>query len=238
MLGIVQDFSTLTRVVAPDTPGNGDSTALPLDTVQITDLARGLLNFLDAMGLKRVQLYGSHTGAAIATEIAILDPARVDRLVLDGVQVLTPEEREEVMSKYAFPFTPDLEGSYLMRVFQFCRDQYLFYPWYNRTKAGQRTGGLPKPHDLHNWVVEVLKASETYHLNYRAAFQWKAPERLPLVSCPTLVLAAENDPLINETRDVAPVLKDGRYIELPRFDAPDYAALRKSAIAGFLGLAG
>ena len=236
MVGLIGDLADTARVIAPDTPGNGDSDALPLEVPEITDLAAACLAFLDAMGLDRVRLYGSHTGAAIASELAILAPERVERLVLDGVQVLTPEEREVVLSRYAFPFTPDLEGAYLMRAFQFCRDQYLFYPWYDRTAAGQRTGGLPHPRDLHNWVVEVLKASQTYHLNYRAAFRWVAPDRLPLVQCPTLLLAAENDPLIGDTRDVAPALPDGRFIALPRLDAPDYRARRKAAIAGFFAL--
>lgn len=234
--GLIDDFAELARVIAPDTPGNGDSDALPLAAPAITDLAMAYLGFLDAMGLDRIRLYGSHTGAAIAAELAILAPERIERLVLDGVQVLTAAERAEIVERYAHPFTPDLEGGYLMRVFQFCRDQYLFYPWYNRTAAGQRTGGLPHPRDLHNWVVEVLKAGETYHLNYRAAFQWLAPERLLLARCPALVLAAANDPLIDETRDVAPALPNGRYIALPRFDAPDYRARRKAAIAEFLGL--
>lgn len=233
---LIGTFADDARVIAPDTPGNGDSVPLPLEAPEITDLARAFRDLLDALELDRVQLYGSHTGAAIAAELAILAPERVDRVVLDGVQVLSEEERAEVLARYAHPFTPDLEGSYLTRVFQFCRDQYLFYPWYNRTREGQRIGGLPKPEDLHNWVVEVLKAKESYHLNYRAAFRWRAPERLPLVTRPTLVLAAENDPLADETRDVTPALPDGRFVPLPRFDAPDFAARRKAAMLDFLQL--
>jgi pimeloyl-ACP methyl ester carboxylesterase len=237
LLALIGNLAGYARVIAPDTPGNGDSPPLPIEAPQIPDLARAYLELLDVLGLDRVQVYGSHTGAAIAAELAILAPQRVERLVLDGVQVLSDDERDEVMALYAHPFTPDLEGGYLMRVFQFCRDQYLFYPWYNRTRAGQRTGGLPKPQDLHNWVVEVLKAGESYHLNYRAAFQWRAPDRLPLIAQPTLVLAAENDPLVESTREVTSALPDGRYTGLPRFDALDFAERRTAAITEFLGLA-
>ena len=142
-VGLISDLSDEMHVFAPDTPGNGDSTALPLESPTIVDLAPGVLAYLDTMGLDRVDLYGSHTGAAIASELAIMAPDRVKRIVLDGVQLLTDEECAEVMARYAFPFTPDLEGGYLMRAFQFCRDQYLFYPWYNRTREGQRIGSLP-----------------------------------------------------------------------------------------------
>jgi pimeloyl-ACP methyl ester carboxylesterase len=234
--GLIADMADVARVIAPDTPGNGDSDPLPLDTPAIADLAQAYLGLLDALGLEQVRVYGSHTGAAIGAELAIAAPDRVERLVLDGVQVLTQEARAEVLARYAAPFTPDLEGAYLMRAFMFCRDQYLFYPWYNRTTGGQRKAALPHPRDLNNWVVEVLKGAETYHLNYQAAFNWRAPDRLPLVECPTLVLAAENDPLLEDSREVRSALRDGRFVPLPRFDAADYRSLRKSLIAGFLEL--
>ncbi len=222
------------RVIAPDTAGNGDSTPLPLDTPEITDLAALLPGFLDALGLNQIDLYGSHTGAAIAAELAILVPGRIGRVVLDGVQMLTPEARADLLARYAFPFPADLDGAYLIRVFQFCRDQYVFYPWYDRTRQGQRSGGLPTPQTLHDWIVEVLKANETYHLNYRAAFRWEPAQRLPLVTHPTLVIAAGSDPLLTDTEQAAKLLRSGRFVALPRSDAPGFAATRLAAITGFL----
>jgi pimeloyl-ACP methyl ester carboxylesterase len=231
---LIRDLSATRHVIAPDTAGNGDSTKLPLDSPNITDLAAVVPGFLDTLGLDHVDLYGSHTGAAIAAELAISAPGRIRRVVLDGVQMLTPQTRAELMARYAFPFPADLDGAYLMRVFQFCRDQYVFYPWYDRTRQGQRSGGLPPPAALHDWVVEVLKANETYHLNYRAAFQWEPAQRLKLVTQPTLVLAAESDPLFADTEHAAPFLPDGRFIALPRSDAPGFAADRLAAITQFL----
>jgi len=234
LVKLIADLSGSRRVIAPDTAGNGDSQRLDLDAPLITDLADVLPGFLDALGLDQVDVYGTHTGAAIAAELAILVPGRIRRVVLDGIQVLTPEAREELMARYAFPFPADLDGAYLMRAFHFCRDQYIFFPWYNRTRQGQRSGGLPKPNDLHEWLLEVLKANETYHLNYRAAFQWEAPQRLPLLTMPALVIAAENDPLVEDTSLAAQSLRDGRFVALPRNDAPDFGARRLAEIEGFL----
>ncbi len=231
---LIRDLSAGRHVIAPDTAGNGDSEKLPLTAPLISDLAAVLPSFLDALGLGQVDLYGSHTGAAIATELAILVPARIRRVVLDGVQLLTPEARAENMARYAPPFPADLDGAYLLRAFQFCRDQYLFYPWYDHTRQAQRSGGLPHPNDLYEWVLEVLKANETYHLNYHAAFQWDAPKRLPLLTLPTLVIAAENDPLAEDTRQASRMLPTGRFVALPRADAPDFPAIRLAAIDEFL----
>lgn len=233
MQTLIRSLAGHGQVFSPDTPGNGDTPALPLEAPTIPDLAAAYLQFLDALQLDRVKLYGSHTGAGIAAELAILAPERIESVVLDGIQVLTPEGLAEVMANYAFPFTPDLDGTYLLRTFLFCRDQYVFYPWYDRTIKGQRSGGLPTPAVLHDWVVEVLKAGETYHLNYRASFQWKALDRLPLVRVPVLVIAAQNDPLVEDTERAAAVLPTPRYHELPRNDYGDFPEVRATAITDF-----
>lgn len=229
----IEDFAGEARVFAPDTPGNGDSDALFDREPTIPELAAAALAFLDAVGLDRVRVYGSHTGAAIATELAILAPDRVSALVLDGVSLMQGEELEEILATYAFPFEPDLDGAYLARLFQFCRDQYVFFPWYRRTRAGRRDGGLGSPADLHAWIVEVMKASTTYHLNYRAAFKWPADQRMALIQCPTLVTAAINDPLYDSSVALEKLLKDGSFVELPRLDATDFRAARKTAMDSF-----
>lgn len=234
LVRMIEDFAGEARVFAPDTPGNGDSVALPGEELEIADLAAAALEFLDAAGLERVRVYGSHTGAAIAAELAILAPGRVSALVLDGISLIEGAELEEVLATYAYPFVPDLDGAYLIRLFQFVRDQYLFFPWYRRTREGRRDSGLGSAEDLHAWVIEVMKAATTYHRNYRAAFRWPADRRLGLVSCPVLVTAAINDPLHDTSERLAPLPPQGRFAALPRFDAPHFREARHEVIASFL----
>ena len=217
-------------VLAPDTPGNGDSVPLPMAAPACGDYARAVLEFLDALGVARADVYGTHTGACIASELALLAPDRVGALVQDGVVVFTPAERAELLARYAHPFVPDLEGTQFQRAFMFCRDQFWFFPWYARDAAHLRHVGLPPPGPLHDWVVEVLKAATTYHLAYRAAFAYPAEERLPLVTNPVLCVAAADDPLLPATRDIVPRLRNGRFRALPRFDAPEYLAGLVAAI--------
>jgi len=234
LVGLIGEFAKTNRVLSPDTPGNGDSVALFDREPTIIDLAGAMEGFLDAMQVDKVDLYGSHTGAAIAVELGILAPSRINAVVLDGVSHLTSEELEDILANYAFPFPADRDGAYLARLFQFCRDQYLFFPWYQRTRAGRRDNGLGSAADLHAWVVEVMKANETYHLNYRAAFKWNAKDRLPLLARPTLLTAGENDPLLASTEELAALLPGSRYAALPRFDAPDFAEKRAASIRAFL----
>ncbi|MEC3911447.1 alpha/beta hydrolase [Sphingobium sp. CR2-8] len=233
MVGLIDALKGDFRLIAPDTAGNGDSTPLAIPQPDIADYAARLPFLLDALGLDRVVAYGSHTGAAIACDLAILHPDRVSHVVLDGIGLWSPEEQAELLERYATPFTPDVEGAYLMRAFHFCRDQYLFYPWYDRSAAARRDGGVRPAPDLHAWFVEVLKAAETYHLAYRAAFSWDAAGRLTQVPCPALLMAAQDDPLCAMTRAAADLLPDGRFAPLPHFGAPDFSAVRAAAITRF-----
>jgi pimeloyl-ACP methyl ester carboxylesterase len=220
------------RIIVPDMPGNGDSEPLSIENPTIADYAAALVALLDTLGLDRVHVYGTHTGASIAAELAIGAPGRVGQIVMDGLGVFAPARRDEFLAHYAHPFTPDLDGAYLLRAFHFLRDQYLFFPWYDRTSEGLRdSAALPPPRELHAWLVEVLKAAETYPRAYRAAFSWPAANRLPLVPCHATMTAAANDPLHDGSRDAASWLPDGRFVALPRFDDPGYAEARSVLIA-------
>lgn len=214
------------HVIAPDTPGNGDSEPLFRGEPTIAQLAATMVGLLDARNIDRVDVYGSHTGAAIAAELAIMAPERVRSLSLDGLATFDGDELADILEHYAHPFEPDIDGAYLLRIFQFCRDQYLFFPWYRKTVEGHRVNGLPAPSDLHAWVLEVMKAHDSYHFNYRAAFKWNGFHRMPLVRQPVLMVAGANDPLIGQTEALARVTPDARFHALPRLDDPAFAVRR------------
>ncbi|MDO9436358.1 alpha/beta fold hydrolase [Hydrogenophaga sp.] len=181
------------RVVATDTLGNGDSSAPQEASGSIAYFADAHLRALDALGLERFDLYGSHTGANIACEIAIAHPQRVRRLVLDGVSLYSPEERADMLEHYAPGVALDQQGSQFKWVFDFVRDVYLFWPWYRRDAQHRRNLGLPGADELHDKTVEVLKAVRTYHIAYRAAIGYDKAPRLPLVRVPTLLACASTD---------------------------------------------
>ena len=80
------------RAFAPDLMGYGDSDK-PDRQWSIADHARNLGDFLDTLELPAVFLYGGHTTAAVATEFAIMSPARVKALVLDGSHMIWAWQR-------------------------------------------------------------------------------------------------------------------------------------------------
>jgi pimeloyl-ACP methyl ester carboxylesterase len=192
---LIGAFGRRRQVIACDTLGNGDSCAPARRDADIAYFADAHLRALAALGIERFDLYGSHTGANIACEIAIAEPQRVRRLVLDGMSLYSAEERADMLVHYAPGVTLDQNGSQLGWIWNFVRDAYLFWPWYRRDAGHRRPLGLPSAEELHDKVVEVLKAARSYHISYNAAIGYDKVPRLRLVAVPTLLACARTDML-------------------------------------------
>ncbi len=73
-------------VYAPDLPGFGRSEG-PSRTLDVTQLARELLAWMDAMGLERPLLLGNSLGCQVIVALTVAAPQRVAGLVLVGPTV-------------------------------------------------------------------------------------------------------------------------------------------------------
>ena len=192
--------------VAPDTLGNGDSAPPSVPAPDIAWYAEASLRVMDAIGIPQADLYGSHTGAHIAMEMAIQQPHRFGRMVLDGIGMFTSEEKADMLANYAPAVEPDFFGGQMHWAWHFVRDQGWFFPYFKRDAAHLRGIDPPSTEALHDVTVEVLKSIRTYHLAYRAAFAHPDRERLPLVRIPTLIIADDTDPLRVGVREASRLL--------------------------------
>lgn len=233
---IIGALSVARTVIAPDTLGNGDSSPPSQSVPTIFEFADATLRALDGLGLGQVDLYGAHTGASIAMEVALARPERVRRLVLDGIGLYAADEQRELLEVYAPEVVPDLNGSQLNWVWHFCRDQFVFWPWFKRDREHARQIGLPPAGGLHDMVVEVLKAARTYHLSYRAAFRHPKRERLPMIRVPTLVCCDPHDMLFPALDQITALVPG--CVRAPVGTGGDASGLAETArvIGAFLGI--
>jgi pimeloyl-ACP methyl ester carboxylesterase len=102
------------RLVAIDTPGFGGSYDLE-GMPTLAWYADQILATLDALGVQSFHLFGHHTGASLAIEIAARVPTRTVSLMLAGPVFMTTEEREAFVAGYNEPLTPQRDGSHLMK---------------------------------------------------------------------------------------------------------------------------
>ena len=234
LIGLMEALGEGQALIAPDTLGNGDSAPAAPGQPEIPYYAEALGRALDALGIAEIDIYGTHTGASIAMELAIARPERVRRLVLDGIGLYAPDELKDILANYAPAIESDEIGSQLTWAWHFVRDQAFYFPWFKRDAAHAREVGLPPAETLHRTVVEVLKAIRTYHLAYRAAFRHPKRERLPLVTVPALVLGDPADPLLPGQEEVCSLLPNGKMGRLEGGESLRPSEKKARAIESFL----
>lgn len=218
---LIRAMATDRMAIALDTLGNGDSVAPAPAAPDVAYYADAHARALDALGIGRCDVYGAHTGAALAIEFAVTRPDRVRRLVLDGISNYTDAERADMLAHHAPPIAIDLHGAYLNWIWHFVRDGYVFWPWYKKSAANLRDIGLPSAATLYEKVLEVLKAARTYHLSYRAAIAYPRSERLPLLRQSALCACARNDMLLPYLETAAAMIPAATTAITPAVGSPE-----------------
>jgi pimeloyl-ACP methyl ester carboxylesterase len=84
----IPHFSAAHRVIALDLPGFGGSPMPPWE-VSIPAYGRFLRDFCERLGVERCALVGNSMGGFIATEVAINEPERVEKLLLVSAAGIT-----------------------------------------------------------------------------------------------------------------------------------------------------
>jgi hypothetical protein len=76
------------------------------------------------------------------------------------------------------------------------RDQGLFWPWFNRTRAGiLRNDNAIDVGQIHLRVTEMLKIGDQYQKAYAAMWTYPMREKLPRLAHPALICAPAWEPI-------------------------------------------
>ncbi len=175
------------RAIAMDTLGYGDSDKPPR-RYEMSDYARSVVDFLDALGINKTSLVGWHTGAGIAGEVAASYPERVDKLVLSGYPLYTQEMLEARKKeppaniRVIEPLNLKEDGAHMIAAWNQAR-KYL--------------GTEASVEDVHAMTVAILQSgprnAEAHLALWHYGDQGGAEKRLALIKCPTLVLTTPKD---------------------------------------------
>jgi pimeloyl-ACP methyl ester carboxylesterase len=224
---IIATLGQSRAVFALDAPGMGDSDPLP-EGADAGAFADTLLAATRNLGIDRFDLYGILTGAPVAAEMTLRARSKVRRLVLDRMILLGDDARREWLAKYAPAIPLDQYGGQIRFVWNFVRDEFCFFPWYELNAANRMGRTLPNADAIHDKTVEMLKAARTYHIFIRAGLGYPGQQRLPGITVPTLA-NKEAAALIPGAK-----VKESRAIPDESFEQAADIAATCAEIAGFL----
>jgi pimeloyl-ACP methyl ester carboxylesterase len=229
---VVQGLAEGRTVASMDYLGNGLSDH-PDRRPDVAELAGDALAVADALGWDELDVWGSHTGACVALEMAVTAPERIGRAVLEAPVMMAAEFRDDVLSHYFPDLAPDAFGTHLPRVWNWRRDAFLYWPWYRVDHSAGRGIGLPSAADLHLYAVGILESGATYDGAYRAGFGYDTRSRLPHLRRPAILTAGPHDMLANALDDAADLVPDGLLETVPTpatvwWPAPEPGAAEKT----------
>ncbi len=195
MLDLMARWALHFTVIAPDSPGYGQSDPLVTPAPSIADFAAATGEFADAIGLRRFGVYGHHTGASVGLWLAVAYPGRVSALAANGLSCFDAAERANILANYLPPVTPSWDGAHLAWLWARMRQQSVFFPWHEPHATARLALDMPPPERLQFAVIEFMRAGAHYASAYRAAFESQPPTVLAQLRAPLLVTATPGDPL-------------------------------------------
>jgi len=167
-------------VVAPDTPGFGESEA-PFFPIEIEDFANAMSHLIDFLAEKfnfsQVDIMGYHTGAMTCIALALQRPVLVRRIVQISSPVFTDEELVSFRSEYQ-PKEICENGDHL-------RDA-----WLNLLRFYH--DDVPRSVLARNFASS-LRGGPIAHWGHRAAFNYDLKIYLPKVTQPLLIVNPNDD---------------------------------------------
>jgi pimeloyl-ACP methyl ester carboxylesterase len=199
---LVDALASHYRVVIFDNAGTGSTQPLP-GSLTIDAMARQTAALIDALHLERADVLGWSMGGMIAQALAVLDPSRVDHLVLcatfPGTGATVPSATVTALTRLA----PKQVEAVL-----FPPNQITAYNAYVEAISGYPPAAAPSP---------AMMAAERHAVNQWWSGQDPAGRKIATISAPTLIAdgtADWVDPVAN-AHTLARLIPDARLVLYP-----------------------
>jgi pimeloyl-ACP methyl ester carboxylesterase len=216
--------------IAFDTPGFGLSDPLPGNRLEVADLADAIAAAMEALGMPPCPVFGTHTGAAIALELAVRHPTTVTGLMLDAVPIFTNEETAALFEDYLIALDPDPLGGHFSRYWTRFRDQSIWFPWSQPSPAHLNPYDLATPERTDHWVSMFYECGRSYAPAYRAALDY-GPRAIAAVGAleqPATFTAIASDMLFPHLDRLPPLRAGQGVVRLEASLAAKHALLREA----------
>lgn len=189
------------RFIAVDTPGFGFSDPTPM-IPKLEDWAPAIVAVLDHLGIEQADVLGHHTGALIATEVALQNPQRVRRLILNGPFPITEAERALYIAageRMHAAGVDVVDGSHMLKSFE------------NRVRMW---GANPDPGIITRITAAKYQSLGPYWWGHYAAFRYDHAAALKRLTHRTLILTNTGDDIYKLAQRAHALRPDFAYVEI------------------------
>ncbi len=185
LIDVLQEQVT---VYAPDTPGYGQSDALPQPAEDLDPYVQWLAAFMQSLGLAHAGVHGSATGAQIAIQFARTYPERTDFVILENAVHFTDAEREDILSRYFPDMSPQANAGHLQMAWTMAMGLFKQFPWYDEREENRIAGDPPPLALVHATALAYLNSGVDYARAYKAAFRNEDAANLQAIKKPVRVI--------------------------------------------------
>jgi pimeloyl-ACP methyl ester carboxylesterase len=164
-------------VYAPDIPDNGASDPLIEQRPTIADYSAAIAATAAALRLKSCDIYALGAGATVALRLLRLPAFAKSRAFLEAPDFYAPAFARRLAKEWVPPIAPQWDGAHLNRLWLMLRDEYAFWPWFDKSATAACAIDAPDDwQELHARVKDIVRSLATYHRLSSAAlrFDWQA----------------------------------------------------------------
>jgi len=163
--------------LAMDFPLFGDSYK-PVGELRVENLAEAVLEFMDALDIKKAHVVGHHMGACVAVELTSGHPERVDKMALSACPSWTQEQGDKLLGsgKYKkLKITPD--GWFMQYIWDYAMER------------------IPRDriNAAYDLALDFMKAGSRSEEGHRAALRYDIIPKLKKMKHRTLVVCGDKD---------------------------------------------
>lgn len=195
-----------TRILVPDLPGFGESSRLPGHAYDYASQTQRLVQWLDALGIRRMHLAGNSMGGTLAAMVALAHPGRVASVAFiggpHGLRSPTPSPMDRRIDAGERPLVARDDAEFdAMMALVFEQRPFLPYPI---LQAARRSA-----------VDRAASNEQLWDAQLQDRYQLQAV--LPALQAPVLALWGEQDRAfdVSGTQTLATLLPAARIERLP-----------------------